>query len=102
LVLAGDVHYSYLAPVEAPGLASRVYEITCSPLRNPLTRGMRYLGRFAASRVGGAIGTALARSGGVPRPEVRWRLESGPWFDNVIATLDLEGRNAVLHVEHTS
>jgi hypothetical protein len=42
------------------------------------------------------------RCAGVPRPAVRWRLESGPWFDNVIATLDLEGRNAVLHVEHTS
>ena len=102
LVLAGDVHFSYLAPVDAPGLVSRVYEITCSPLRNPLRRGMRTLGRFAASRVGGAIGTALARAAGVPPPEVRWQLESGPWFDNVIATLDLEGRDAVLHVEHTS
>jgi hypothetical protein len=102
LVLGGDVHYSYLAPVQADALESRVYEITCSPLRNPLPRRMRNLGRFAASRVGAAIGTALARAARVRRPEVRWRLESGPWFDNVIATLDLHGADALLDVEHTS
>jgi hypothetical protein len=105
IVLAGDVHFSYLAEVahrRSAGVRSPVYQATCSPLRNPLTRQLRSAARFSASRAGAAIGRALELSAGVHEPRIRWRLVHGPWFDNVLATLDLEGRVARLRVEHTS
>ena len=98
-VLSGDVHYSYLASVEREG--TPIVQATCSPLRNPIDRTMRRLGRFAASDAGAAIGTALARAARVSDPELRWRIDRGPWFDNVIATLHLTGREATLRVEKT-
>ena len=76
-------------------------QITCSPLRNPIERKMRLLGRFATSPVGTAVGRTLARLARVPEPELDWRIDRGPWFDNVIATLELRGREAVLRVEKT-
>ena len=99
LVLSGDVHYSYLAAVEREG--TPLVQITCSPLRNPIDRKMRLVGRFAASRAGTAIGRTLARLARVPQPEIEWSLDRGPWFDNVIATLELDGRDALLRVEKT-
>jgi PhoD-like phosphatase len=99
LVLSGDVHYSYLASIERDG--TPILQATCSPLRNPIDRKMRLVGRFAASRAGTAVGTALARLGRVPEPEIDWRVERGPWFDNVIASLDLRGREARLRIEKT-
>jgi hypothetical protein len=99
LVLSGDVHYSYLAAVEREG--TPFVQITCSPLRNPIERKMRRLGRFAASRAGTAIGWTMARLARVPRPELDWALGRGPWFDNVIATLEHSGREARLRIEKT-
>ncbi len=43
----------------------------------------------------------LARAAGVPDPRIRWRLAQGPTFDNQFATLELEGRSAVLRIERT-
>jgi hypothetical protein len=41
----------------------------------------------------------LARSAGVPDPDIRWRLAQGPTFDNQFATLELDGRKARLRIE---
>ena len=60
---------------------------------------MSYGQRFACSRVAGGIGRALARAAGVARPELVWRVEGGPAFGNEVATLDLDGRRALLTVE---
>jgi PhoD-like phosphatase len=100
VVLSGDVHYSYLARVERAGGAP-IYQATCSPLRNPLERKLRLAGRLVASRVGTAIGVALQRLAGVADPAFRWRLTHGPWFDNVVGTLELEGRRALVRIEKT-
>jgi hypothetical protein len=36
------------------------------------------------------------------RPEkVRWRLEQGPYYDNQVATLTLDGREASIKLERT-
>jgi hypothetical protein len=43
----------------------------------------------------------LARAAGVPDPEVSWRLAASPTFDNQFATLELDGRSAVLRIERT-
>jgi hypothetical protein len=35
---------------------------------------------------------ALARSAGVAEESLTWSVEEGPWFDNQVATLELDGR----------
>jgi hypothetical protein len=43
---------------------------------------------------------ALARRAGVRDPDVRWRLaHEKPWFNNQVAWLELEGRNARFMLE---
>ena len=45
------------------------------------------------------VGRLLARSAGVRDPSVRWRIKDGPWFDNALSTLDIEGRRLNLRIE---
>jgi hypothetical protein len=40
----------------------------------------------------------LARLAGAPRPPVTWRLTHGPWFENHVADLALDGRQATLAI----
>ena len=104
VALSGDVHHAYLAEVafrRDAGVRSAVYQAVCSPVRNPLGRPEQLFMRAASSRTTERIGEALARAAGVPRPIIRWRLDDGLKFDNQIATLDLERREATLTLERT-
>ncbi|RIQ14348.1 alkaline phosphatase D family protein [Jiangella rhizosphaerae] len=90
--LSGDVHYSYAARLDYPGRTpqtSSVYQLVCSPVRNPLSRTLRYLNGAAAFAVARVAGTGLARLARVPKPRVTWSVEAGPRFDNALATLEL-------------
>ena len=65
VVVSGDVHHAYLAEVGFPagsGVSSRVWQATCSPFRNPLSKKERRGVTFTFSRVGKAVGRLLARS----------------------------------------
>jgi len=100
--LSGDVHFAYLAQARFPAdrqVRSKVFQAVCSPIRNPLPRAVSVGQRFACSRVAGGIGRGLARAARVARPELGWQVEGGPAFGNELATLDLDGRSAVLTVE---
>ena len=102
--LAGDVHHAYLAEVEYPaqdGVQSAVYQAVCSPFRNALDARERFVVRTAARRGSARVTRLLARAAGVPDPRVSWRLAQKPTFDNQFATLDLDGRKAVLRIERT-
>ena len=44
---------------------------------------------------------ALGRGAGAPDPDLRWRLADGPYFDNQVATVRLDGRRAKLKLEKT-
>ena len=105
VVLSGDVHHAYLAEVAFPGesgVRSTVWQATCSPFRNPLNKHERRGVRFGFTRTGAAIGRALARAAGVPRPAVRWRFQDGdPRFDNQVGTLLLDGRRANARLERS-
>ncbi len=94
VVLSGDVHHAYVADAELPGgdAHSVVAQVTCSPFRNPLSKPERRAVRLAQSRPAAAITRALARRAGVARPAVRWELSDGPWFDNQLGLLTIEGR----------
>jgi PhoD-like phosphatase len=103
VVLSGDVHHAYLAEIGFPdgsGVRSAVWQATCSPFRNPLSKKERRGVVFAFSRTGTAIGRALAKAAGLPPPPVRWRFQDGdPRFDNQVGTLELDGRRALARLE---
>ena len=100
--LGGDVHFSYVSQAHFPdslGVTSAVHQAVCSPVRNPVSQAIRTADRFARTRAGRWVGRRLARSAGVPEPQVRWDLDQGPWFQNQIAALELEGRHSLLRLE---
>jgi hypothetical protein len=99
LVLSGDVHHSYVAPVSFPrlsGVQSSVVQIVSSPLRNAVPRIVQRGFTFAASGSGRAVGRLLARSAKLAPPEVEWTLETGPVPGNGLCALRLQGRKAEL------
>ncbi len=87
---------SYLSEIElGQGRAgSRVFQVVCSPFRNPLSRKERRIVRLTGSRVSGAVFATLARLAGVPAPSARWRFVRERTFDNSIGELVLDGRSA--------
>ena len=105
VALSGDVHHAYLAQVgfkPGTGMRSAVYQATCSPFRNPLDNRERSMIRFACSRAGQRLGDLLLRSAGVEKPKVRWRFRQGPYFDNQVCFLELDGRSARLRLQKTA
>ena len=102
LVLSGDVHHGYLAEAEFEGTepASRVYQAVCSPLRNALP-GRKSRVQSAAWSGGAALaGRLLSRLAGVGPEALAWRLtHEDPFFDNQVATLELDGPDATVTFE---
>ncbi|HEX4399318.1 MAG TPA: alkaline phosphatase family protein, partial [Trebonia sp.] len=103
-VISGDVHNSYLAPASLPGTASRsaIWQAVCSPVHNVLPPRFRRGYQFAESAAGGLLGTALARLAGVRKPGIRWRISRGPWFDNMLATLEFDGRRGRIRFDRAT
>ena len=102
LLLGGDVHHAYVAETELdsnPG--SRVYQLVCSPFRNPLSRRERRIVRAIGSRAAGVVFAGLARIARVPVPSASWRFVRSPTFDNSIGELVLEGRSARVTVRRS-
>ena len=103
-VLSGDVHHAYLAEVAFPrgsGVESRVWQAVCSPFRNALDGRERRVMRAGNSKAGAALTRTLARLAGVAPEPIRWRLVEGPFFDNQVATITIDGRDAELRLERT-
>jgi phosphodiesterase/alkaline phosphatase D-like protein len=105
VVLSGDVHHAYLAEVSLRDEGGRgetaVYQAVCSPYRNPLEGYERRVVRAGFSRPFTAAMRALARSAGAPDPGLDWRLADGPYFDNQVATLRLDGRESQIKLDKT-
>lgn len=93
--LSGDVHHSYVSEVyrlhraDPRELQSRVLQLVCSPIRNPLPQRMRFATAVLSYGVAGLLGTLAARTAHVHSPPVRWRRVRGPWFDNNLATAEV-------------
>jgi hypothetical protein len=101
LVLSGDVHHSYAARLRTPGTRTPVWQLVCSPFRNPLPRPIRLANAVVFTRPARALGRLLARSARVSGPRPRWQVTHGPWFDNMIATVDFHGRSATVRWERS-
>ncbi len=100
--LGGDVHFSYLAQARFPasaGVTSVVHQAVCSPVRNPVDRTIQTGDRFASTAAGRWVGRLLARTAGVRAPAVRWQVDHGPWFDNEIGAIEMDGRSALFRLE---
>ena len=104
-ILSGDVHHAYLAKAlfrRGAGVQSLVYQAVCSPFRNPLDANERRVILAGWSRPIRLLGWVLARAVGLRHPDMTWKLEHPrPWFDNQVATLDVNGRHALLRIERT-
>jgi hypothetical protein len=91
--LSGDVHYSYLAKVRG----MPIYQVVCSPMRNPLVGFFRWANVMASWRMMSAPVRLLAKLARVPRPALSWRLTQRPTFDNALATVRIDGRRNSVH-----
>ena len=103
-VLSGDVHHAYLAPVAYPkdrGIVSAVSQATCSPFRNPLDAKERRVINTLLTAGAEKTFRLLARSAGVPDPGIRWRFAEGPYYDNQVASLRIDGRECRLRLDKT-
>jgi hypothetical protein len=74
--------------------------VVCSPIRNPLPRAIRLATAVSAYGLAWPMGLLAARSAKVPDPPLRWSLSAGPWFENAVATLDIDGRRARVTFHH--
>jgi hypothetical protein len=103
-ILSGDVHHAYLAEVafrRGSGVESSVWQGVCSPFRNALDAHEQHMIQFSLTAPGEMLGRALARAAGVPEPEIRWRFREGPFYDNQVATVTLDGHSASMRLEKT-
>ncbi len=103
-VLSGDVHHAYLAELAYPRSAnvrSNIWQAVCSPFRNALDGRERKTIDLGDSATPARTAKALARLAGVKREQVGWRLVEGPFFDNQVATLKIDGRECALMLERT-
>ncbi len=105
VLLSGDVHHAYLCDVgfkPGAGVQSAVYQAVCSPYRNPLEAKERRVVSAGFSPTFTKEIQGLARLSGAPDPGIRWRLLEGPYFDNQVATLRLDGRRAIARLDKTT
>lgn len=95
-VLSGDVHHAYVAQAHLPrDVASKVYQLTCSPLHNHVPAFMKVAFRISWSRVAERITRLLLGIvTKVPPTSLRWTRLSGPHFGNELAELIIDGRQA--------
>jgi PhoD-like phosphatase len=103
VLLSGDVHHAYIADARpTDGQAdwqAPVFQVVCSPLRNPLDARERRAIKLAMTRPAERVGRALARAARVEDEPLTWEIADGPWFDNQVATLDLDGRRCAFRLE---
>jgi PhoD-like phosphatase len=97
VLLGGDVHNAYVQQVSLPSRSeapSRVFQVVCSPFRNPLSAMQRRVIRLVNARPTESLLRMLARRAGVSRSRADWRLIRRPSFHNSIGELELDGRGA--------
>ncbi len=86
--LSGDVHNSYFAEVTdiaAYGARSRVTQAVCSPIRNPMPRGVRVMVSMLTRSLVRPMRALASASSRVTDPRYPWTVTEGPWFDNNVA-----------------
>jgi hypothetical protein len=101
-LLGGDIHCGYVAEVDQPPGASPIHQLVSSPIRNRLGLSRQLMVRASLSGASRLLTGRLARSAGVAPPPVRWRITHGPWFQNHISELRLDGPHATAAVHQAT
>ena len=103
LLIGGDVHCVNVSEVDlrTSDRACRVFQLTCSPFRNPLSAKERRIVRATGSRVSGFLFYALARLAGVGAPSARWQRLRRETFENSIGELVLIEREASVTIRRS-
>jgi len=104
-IISGDVHHSYLTAVDLPAGAqprSAVRQAVCSPFCQSMPFIMRQGLRLGSTKAGGLAGTAVASLAGAARPAISWHVTQGPWFENMLATLEYDARTARIRFDRTA
>ena len=101
LILSGDVHHGYLAEATLDNSTkSHVYQAVCSPLRNALPKEKSFLQNIAWTGLAALTGRFLARLARIPHEPISWRMtHNAAFFENQIATLELDDRSATITFE---
>jgi hypothetical protein len=102
ILLSGDVHHGYLAEATFRDdiLQSPVFQAVCSPLRNSLPGEKSRLQSIGWTKPGELAGRLLSRLAGIREEKISWHLtHDEPWFENHVATLQLDGRRARITFE---
>ena len=97
--LSGDVHNSYVTEITPSSLepgSSKVVQLVCSPIRNPLPRKVRIAQAFLGKRLARPMELVVRHTDKVPTAPYPWTVTHGPWFDNTLATLEVRGRGLVV------
>jgi hypothetical protein len=71
-----------------------VYQLICSPFRNPLSQKERRIVRATGSRIAAKLFGALAKVAGVTPPSASWTPIRDATFENALGELLLDGRSA--------
>ena len=97
-ILSGDVHTTYAVEVDLGAGAgrSRVYQVVCSPFRNPLRPFARRVVKATGSRLAARVFSVLARASGVPPTSATWRYLAHRTYDNSIGELNLDEEAATV------
>ena len=103
VLVGGDVHNVYVAEAElGQRQESRVFQVVCSPFRNPLSAKEQRIVRLTGSNAAGRVFALLARAARVPRPTADWRLLRQQSFDNSIGELAFDRRAAQVILRRTA
>jgi hypothetical protein len=110
-LISGDVHHSYLTAVDLPRTAapagsaitaSAVYQAVCSPFHQAMPPKLRHAQRLASGKISGLLGTAAATLARAHVPQLTWRITEGPWFQNMIATLEYRAARATVRFDRAT
>jgi hypothetical protein len=94
-VLSGDVHHSYVAEADYPHPpASRVFQVTCSPLENTIPLAMRGVFHVGWSKNVARFVRLLGKLTRVPPLPIFWHHPIGPLFGNMLSLLTFDGGSA--------
>jgi hypothetical protein len=97
VLLGGDVHNASVSRIDLGTTtrdAGRVFQIVCSPFRNPLSSTQRRVVRLTGSKGATLLFAFLGRLAHVPPPSAEWNFVRRPSFDNAIGELAFERRAA--------
>lgn len=102
LILSGDVHCSYIADahlVDTPHPGTVIRQLTMSPFRNSLPVPIKIVNRLFERKPLRALTRLMSRASAVPDTGLDWALDAGPWFQNGVMTIVLDGPTATLEVD---